>query len=124
MPSEISPQAQHSHRMMAAERIRVENLNREADQRRLLRYLAVAVSCALILALASMQIYAHWLFARQEALPASPVYIAALLIVPVAAATSLAIGLLIAAFRGYKDADSAEAAKAATNAARSGGSLG
>ena len=93
---------------------------RDADQRYMLRWLAVLVTLTLIGLMVATLCRAHLLFAEDAQLSASPTYIIALLITPVVSLSALAIALLVAAFRGYQDTDTGEAGKAITDVARSG----
>lgn len=113
-----------TQRLMDASAVEAENLNREAGQRFWLRNLAVAVTLGAIGLMTLALYHGNRLFDQHGFMEASSVYVVALLITPILAITTLTVALLIAAFRGYKDANGKEAARAATEAARSGGSFG
>ncbi len=97
-----------------------ENLNREADQRYWLRWLAVSV-CTLMIAGMGVLL---WHAAHSYLLPVytefSSSYIVAVYLAPIVSMTSLAIALLVAAFRAFKDSDGSSVAMAATETAKVG----
>ena len=96
-----------------------ENINREADQRYSLRWLAVVVVVALIVGLGIMLYHTtHQLFAsRYFEQPAA--YVIAIFVAPIVSATALSLGLLVAAFRGFKGKEDVDQAATIANGARS-----
>ena len=96
-PSDVI-QLDRAERLVDAEITAMENLNREADQRYWLRWLAVAVVISLMAVMGVIIFGSNQLLAPDRfAMPV--INVIALFIVPIVSITSLAIALLIAAFR-------------------------
>lgn len=113
----------HEFRLLEAETRRVENLNREADQRYDLRFWAVIVASALVLIFIALLI--HALCNLDTVLDKEPSWavIFALYVAPLTASTFLAISLIVAAFRGFKDEDASDIASATNQSLRTSGSV-
>jgi hypothetical protein len=100
-----------------------ENFNREADQRFNLRRLAVLVAVFLIIGMGIMLYHvAHAVFTPHY-FEKPFMYVVAVLVAPILSMTTVSIALLVAAFRGFKGSDEADAAKMTTDAARGAGVL-
>jgi hypothetical protein len=91
-----------------------ENLNREADQRYWLRWGAVGGVAA------AMLIMAFLLYHISHSMPIGPLekipgaFLVALFVAPIVSLTTLAVSLLVAAFRGFKESDGTVGMSAAT----------
>jgi len=105
-------------RLLTAEAKAAEKLNREGDQRYWLRWFVVALCVTIIIGMGALLIHvSHWL-------PNEPAMMTAVILLhlaPIISMTTLAIALLIAAFRGFKDGDDAKGASIASEAARTSG---
>jgi hypothetical protein len=100
-----------------------ENVNREADQRFNLRRLAVGMGVILIFGMGVMLYHvAHAVFTPHYFEKPS-MYVVAALVAPILSMTTVSIALLVAAFRGFKGSDEADAAKMTTDAARGAGMI-
>jgi hypothetical protein len=119
-PDEPNGRSDYEFRLLEADAKARENLNREADQRYRLRQIAVAVVILIILGMGGLLAHvAHWLPNEPKSVGAA----IALHIAPIASMTTLAIALLVAAFRGFKDGDEKAGASIATEGARATGFL-
>jgi cation transport ATPase len=99
-----------------------ENRNRETDQRYVLRWVAVICACLLIIGMATMLWHlAHWTVGNPGNAPAS--FIVAIFVAPILSMTTLALALLVAAFRGYKDSDEATGATLASQGMKATGMM-
>lgn len=97
-----------------------EDLNREADQRFWLRNLAIFVCICLIVFMATLLWHGGYHYFSGDYSKKPPVHIVAIYIAPIISMTTVTIAVLVAAFRGYKDADVSDGIGAATSAAKSG----
>ena len=89
-------------RLLEADAKARENLNREADQRFWLRWIAVFVVLSIIVMMALMLNHvAHWLPSDTKSVGV----VIALHLAPITSMSALAVALLVAAFRGFKDGD-------------------
>lgn len=100
-----------------------ENVNKEADQRYWLRWLAVAVSILLICGMGFILWHASHKVLGLSYVQSQGVYIIAAFVAPIVSMTTLSLALLVAAFRGFKDSDAKDGGGVAMNAARTGGVL-
>jgi hypothetical protein len=117
-PDEPNGRSEHEYRLLKADAKARENLNREADQRYLLRWVAVCLVVLIIVGMACLLAHvAHWLPNEPGAMTA----VIALHIAPIVSMTTLAIALLVAAFRGFKDGDEKSSAAIASDGARAAG---
>jgi hypothetical protein len=82
-----------------------ENLNRKADQRFMLRWLAVGTAMFLIIAMLCMLFHVVHQLLFMHAFKAPPILLVATYVAPIVSMTTLAIALMVAAFRGFKDGD-------------------
>lgn len=118
--AETSDRNDFEYRLLEADARARENLNREADQRYWLRWGVVALAILVILGMGGMLIHvAHWL-------PADPKSVGALIalhVAPIVSMTTLAIALLVAAFRGFKDGDEKSGVDVANASVKSTGLL-
>jgi hypothetical protein len=109
-------------RLIDAEAKAKENRNRETDQRYFFRFVAVGCACLLILGMATMLWHlAHWTVGNPNNAPAS--FIVAIFVAPILSMTTLALALLVAAFRGYKESDEATGATLASQGMKATGIL-
>lgn len=110
----VEQQTEITNRLLAAEAKAREYDNREVDQRYWLRWLAVVVALALIWGFWSILRHeAHYLLAlRRAGAPAA--LLVAIIVAPIVSMTTIALALLVAAFRGYKDGDEILGANAAS----------
>lgn len=107
-------------RLIDAEAKAKENRNRETDQRYVLRWVAVVCAGLLIIGMATMLWHlAHWTVGNPSNAPAS--FIVAIFVAPILSMTTLALALLVAAFRGYKDSDEATGATFASQGMKATG---
>ncbi len=105
----------HEYRLLEADAKARENLNREADQRYWLRWVAVGLVVLIIIGMGCLLAHvAHWLPNEANAMGA----VIALHIAPIVSMTTLSISLLVAAFRGFKDGDEKAGAAIASEGAR------
>jgi hypothetical protein len=127
-PVDVSPNASegpdgrsdHEYRLLEADAKARENLNREADQRYWLRWVAVVLVVLIIHGMGCLLAHvAHWLPKEPNTMGA----VIALHIAPIVSMTTLAIALLVAAFRGFKDGDEKAGAAMASDGARATGFL-
>jgi hypothetical protein len=119
-PNEPSGRSDYEYRLLEADAKARENLNREADQRYWLRWVAVGLVVVIILGMGCLLAHvAHWLPSEPHAMGA----VIALHIAPIISMTTLSIALLVAAFRGFKDGDEKAGASIATDGARATGLL-
>ncbi len=89
-------------RLLEADAQSRESQVREADQRYWLRWVAVGVVLLIIFGMGCLLNHvAHWLPTDGKAVGV----VIALHLTPIASMTTLAIALLVAAFRGFKDDD-------------------
>lgn len=118
---EEADRSNFEYRLLEADAKGRENLNREADQRYWLRWVAVALVVVIIFGMGCLLSHvAHWLPNEPKAMGA----VIALHIAPIVSMTTLAIALLVAAFRGFKDGDEKAGTVIATESARASGLLG
>ena len=105
-------------RLLEAEAKARENLNREADQRYRLRWIAVFVVLGIIAMIALLLNHiAHWLPDDSKSTGA----VIALHLAPIISMTTLAIALLVAAFRGFKEGDDKFGTSNASDAVKASG---
>lgn len=117
-PDEPNGRSDYEYRLLEADAKARENLNREADQRYWLRWVAVGLVVLIILGMACLLAHvAHWLPNEPKAASA----VIALHLAPIVSMTTLAIALLVAAFRGFKDGDEKSSAAIASDGARAVG---
>jgi hypothetical protein len=117
-PEEPDGRSDYEFRLLEADAKARENLNREADQRYWLRWVAVTLVVLIILGMAIFLAHvAHWL--PNE--PNSTSVVVALHLAPIISMTTLAIALLVAAFRGFKDGDEKSSAAITSDGARVAG---
>jgi hypothetical protein len=128
---EPNGRSDHEFRFLEADAKARENLNREADQlysirersagqRFLLRQIAVTMVVLIIFGMGALLAHvAHWLPNGPNSMGA----VIALHIAPIVSMTTLAIALLVAAFRGFKDGDEKAGATIATEGAKATGFL-
>lgn len=107
-------------RLIDAEAKAKENRNRETDQRHVLRWAAVGCAGSLIVGMAvTLWHVAHWTVGNPANAPAS--VLVAIFVAPIISMTTLALALLVAAFRGYKDGDEATGATMASQGMKATG---
>lgn len=111
-------------RGLEAEAKAKEHLNREGDQRYWLRWLAVAVCVAIMVGMGTMLWHVAHKLMTLKTFGASTSYIIAVYVAPIISMTTLAIALLVAAFRGFKDGDGDTSAKAMSEGAKIGKLVG
>ena len=115
---ELNERGDYEFRLLEADAKARENLNREADQRYWLRWAAVVLVVLIIGGMALLLNHvSHWL-------PNNSVMINALIalhVAPIVSMTTLAIALLVAAFRGFKEGDEKAGTFLASDGARSVG---
>jgi hypothetical protein len=105
-------------RLLEADAKARESVIREADQRYWLRWFAVVVVSAIIVAMGVLLNHvAHWLPSSAQTVGA----VIALHLAPIASMTALAIALLVAAFRGFKEGDEKAGATIAADALKTVG---
>lgn len=97
--------------------------SREADQRYTLRGLAIAVIIILIVAMSFLLNAVIFELFKVADLSKIPLHVILIYLAPIISITALAIALLVAAFRGYKDQDVADTANAASKATSMGSSF-
>lgn len=107
-------------RGLEAEAKAKEHLNREADQRYLLRWLSVIVCLAIIIGMGVMLGHVVHKLMTFKTFGAASTYIIAVYVAPIVSMSGLAIALLVAAFRGFKDGDGDASTKAITEGAKVG----
>lgn len=100
-----------------------ENVNKEADQRYRLRWLAVVVSILLICGMGLILWHASHKVLGLSYVHSQGVYIIAAFVAPIVSMTTLSLALLVAAFRGFKDSDAKDGGGVAMSAAKTGGVL-
>lgn len=93
------------YRVLKADAKAKENLNRESDQRYSLRKLVIWVCIALMVAMCGLLLYVVCSLVESDKVKASPSIFIAAYLAPIASMTTVAIALLVAAFRGYRDSD-------------------
>lgn len=95
-----------------------ENLNREADQRYYLRWLAVVVGLFII----CVMVFVLWHMTHQifwgPFMFVSPGYAMTLIITPIVSMSTITITLFVAAFRGFRKEDEASAASVVAEGVR------
>lgn len=108
-------------RLLDADAKAKENVNRESGQRFWLRWIAVGLACAVVGGMGWMltHVVHHVLSLQRAGAPAS--FIIAIYVAPIISITTIALAMLVAAFRGFKDKDSANGASLAADAARATG---
>lgn len=117
-PPTNNPRDDIEYRLLDADAKGRESLIREADQRYWLRWFAVAVVSAIIVAMGALLNHvAHWLPSTAQSAGA----VIALHLAPITSMTALAIALLVAAFRGFKDGDEKAGATIASDALKASG---
>jgi hypothetical protein len=117
---EASDRSQYEFRLLQADAKARENLNREADQRYWLRWAVVGLAVLVIVGMGGLLIHvSHWLPKDPNAIGA----VIALHVAPIASMTTLAIALLVAAFRGFKDGDEKSSADVANTSIKASGLL-
>ena len=123
-PESVSRLNEIELRALDADAKAKENRNREADQRSWLRWLAVMICVLLIVGMGGVLWHtAHSIFSPNYT-QFSASYIVATYLAPIASMTTLAVALLVAAFRGFRKTDEADAAATTAEAARVGGLVG
>ena len=110
----------HDNRLLEADVAAKEKLNRETDQRYLLRWAAVTITIALIIGMTALLWSNHFdLRSSSNTYAKLPTaYLVAAYVAPIASVSVLAMALLVAAFRGYSRTDEDAPASAASDAAR------
>jgi hypothetical protein len=117
-PEVPNGRSDYEYRLLEADARARANLFREADQRHLLRWIAVVLVVAIIVGMGCLLIHvAHWLPNEPKTMGA----VIALHVSPIVSMTTLAIALLVAAFRGFKDGDEKAGATIAIDGARASG---
>ncbi|MCW2308810.1 hypothetical protein [Rhodobium gokarnense] len=108
-------------RLLEASAKAKENLNREADQRYYLRWLAVIVALAIIfmMSFALFHMSHNVIWGTILTVPAT--YAIALVVSPIISITAILIALFIAAFRGFKKDDEENFISAAKDGMRGSG---
>lgn len=114
-------QTKIEYRLLEASAKAKENLNREADQRYYLRWLAVILGLLIIGVMIVVLFHMSHRVLIGPILLAPTAYGMTLIIVPIVSMTTIVLALLIAAFRGFKAGDEDSAVSAATNSARATG---
>lgn len=118
--AETNDRSQYEFRLLQADAKARENLNREADQRYWLRWGVVLLAVLVIFGMGGLLVHvAHWLPRASNAMGV----VIALHVAPIASMTTLAIALLVAAFRGFKDGDEKSSVDSASTSIRATGLL-
>jgi hypothetical protein len=118
---ESNGRSDYEYRLLQADAKARENLNREADQRYWLRWGVVVLAVLVIVGMGCLLVHvAHWLPKDSTALGA----VIALHVAPIVSMTTLAIALLIAAFRGFKDGDEKSSIDTANSSMKATGLFG
>lgn len=99
-------------RGLEAEAKAKEHVNREADQRYSLRWLAVLACLAVIIGMGCLLWHVSHRLMTLQTFGAPAGYIIAVYVAPIVSMTSLSVALLVAAFRGFKDGDGDAGTKA------------
>lgn len=107
-------------RGLEAEAKAKEHINREADQRYWLRWLAVVACVSIIVGMGWMLSHVVHTLMTMKAFGAGSGYIIAVYVAPIVSMSGLSIALLVAAFRGFKDGDGDTGTKAITETAKVG----
>ncbi|OAO02591.1 hypothetical protein A8B75_11660 [Sphingomonadales bacterium EhC05] len=97
-----------------------ENVNREANQRYYLRWLAVIASLLIMSGMGWMLSHVVHKLMSLRTFGTPSAYIIAIYVAPILSMTGLSIALLVAAFRGFKDGDGDTGAKALSEGAKMG----
>jgi len=97
-----------------------ENVNREANQRYYLRWLAVIACVVIMIGMGTMLSHVVHKLMTLKTFGAPSAYIIALYVAPIASMTGLSVALLVAAFRGFKDGDGDTSASALSEGAKVG----
>lgn len=117
-PQKINPRDAIEFRLLEADAKARESVIREADQRYWLRWFAVVVVIAIIVGMGLLLKHvAHWLPSSGQTVGS----VIALHLAPITSMTALAIALLVAAFRGFKDGDERAGAAIAADALKASG---
>lgn len=111
-------------RLLDAEAKAKEKGNREADQRYWLRWFTIGVAFAIVLGMSGMVYHVSHKLVSLRSFGASNSYVIALYVAPIVSLTSLALALLVAAFRGYKEGDERTGMSAASQSAQATGMMG
>jgi hypothetical protein len=111
-PVTVDRYEEFQFRALEAEAKAKEHLNREADQRYFLRWLAVASCLAIIIGMGYLLSHVVHKLMTLNTFGAPSAYIVAVYVAPIVSMSTLSISLLIAAFRGFKDSDGETSAKA------------
>ena len=101
-----------------------EKLNREADQRYLLRWGAVLVAIFLDFFMGWALYHSSHAILSPNYFEAPSSYIVAAYVAPIASMTAITIALLVAAFRGFKEEDEKNTASTMVHGARASGVAG
>ncbi|MGC1468390.1 MAG: hypothetical protein WA793_03335 [Sphingorhabdus sp.] len=113
--SDMNGRSDYEFRLLQADAKSRENLNREADQRYWLRWAVVILAVLVIVGMGALLVHvAHWLPKDTNAMGA----VIALHVAPIISMTTLAIALLVAAFRGFKDGDEKSSVDAANSSVK------
>lgn len=107
-------------RGLEAEAKAKEHVNREADQRYWLRWLAVIASLAIISGMGWVLSHVVHKLMTLKTFGAAPAYIIAVYVAPIVSMSGLSVALLVAAFRGFKDGDGDTGANAIAEGAKVG----
>jgi len=97
-----------------------ENRNREADQRYRFRWVAVITGLLLILAMSVLLWHVTDSFLVPNYSDVAPHYVVAVFVAPIVSMTTLAIAILVAAFRGFAPTDGENLSSLASDAVRTG----
>jgi hypothetical protein len=120
VPTDANGRSEYEFRLLEADAKARENLNREADQRYWLRWFVVVLAFLVILGMGGLLLHvSHWLPKDSNAIGS----VIALHVAPIASMTTLAIALLVAAFRGFKDGDEKSSVETANASIRATGVL-
>lgn len=92
-------------RGLEAEAKAKEDVNREADQRYMLRWIAVAATLSIIIGMGCVLGHVVHKLMTLKTFGAGTAYIIAVYVAPIVSMSGLSIALLVAAFRGFKDGD-------------------
>lgn len=108
-------------RLLDADAKAKENLNREADQRYWLRWAAVAVAFAIILGMGYMLGHVGYYILSRHGIGAPAAFLVAVYVAPIVSMTTIALALLVAAFRAFKSGDEQASASALAQGAKATG---
>ena len=111
-------------RLLDADARAKENVNREADQRYWLRWLAVVIVLLLIITMVLLLGHVAHSLPYFKVMGAPPAFYVVAFVSPVVSMSALGLSLLVAAFRGYKDEDGQAGAGVASAASEGAKALG